>query len=199
MSAPRPHNRLRRALSAFWAEDRAAISFEFMIIFPTLLFLLVASFGYYEAFRSTSKTSKVAFAVNDIMSRHDAVDDVDMTNLFAVAEKMMPNTVTDLRMRITSVCFENGTYKVLWSYVNASTGTTPPAEMLDGDIPVGVMPTIEAQDSAIITEINGTWTPFMTLVGLRTRTIESRLVVRPRFVQIIPHSTLNPSNICPTS
>ncbi|MEL6765845.1 MAG: TadE/TadG family type IV pilus assembly protein [Pseudomonadota bacterium] len=195
----RPRRPLHRSLVAFWAADRGAISFEFMIIFPTLLIMLVASFGYFEAFRSTSMTSKIAFAVNDIMSRHDTVDTVDMQNLFAVAEKMMPPTITDLRMRVTSVCFENNTYKVLWSYVDAETGATTPAQMASADIPISVMPTVDAQNSAIITEIWGTWTPFMTLAGLAPRTVESRLVIRPRFVRIIPHDTLNPSNICPTS
>ncbi|MEL6481556.1 MAG: hypothetical protein AAFQ75_08915 [Pseudomonadota bacterium] len=199
MMIPRHRHTLRRAFAAFWAAERGAISFEFMIIFPTLLVMLIGSFGYFEAFRSTSMTSKIAFAVNDIMSRHDTVDNVDMQNLFAVAEKMMPPTVTGLQMRVTSVCYENSTYKVLWSYVDAEVGTTPPAQMASAEIPVGVMPTIDAQNSAIITEVWGTWTPFMTLVGLAPRTIESRLVIRPRFVRIIPHDTLNPSNICPTS
>ncbi|MEM9763684.1 MAG: hypothetical protein AAF968_14455 [Pseudomonadota bacterium] len=199
MTSPRNHHPLRRAFAAFWAAERGAISFEFMIIFPTLLVMLIGSFGYFEAFRSTSMTSKIAFAVNDIMSRHDTVDNLDMTNLFAVAEKMMPPTVSNLQMRVTSVCYENNTYKVLWSYVDAETGTTPPAQMASAGIPVAVVPNIDAQNSAIITEIWGTWTPFMTLLGLSPRTIESRLVIRPRFVRIIPHDTLNPSNICPTS
>ncbi len=178
-------------------DERGSISIEFMIVMPLLLFLTVSGLGFWDAFQSNSKTAKVAYAVSDIMSRYDVVDDSDMAYLYAVQDKMLSPDLDRRSLRISSICFEDGIHRVLWSYTSSSNDIAGPDALTDEEIPVEILPTMVPQDSVILTEVEARWQPHLN-VGIGSRTWRSELVSRPRFVKIIPHTTLNPSNICPS-
>lgn len=188
---------LRRLCRALLGDEGGSISIEFMVVMPLLLFLTTGGIAFWDAFHSNSQTAKIAYTISDIMSRHDAVDNTDMAYLHAVEEKMMAADLTHRTLRITSVCFEDDQYRVLWSYSAASGDTDKPEAMEDADIPLDRLPVLTPQDSVIITEVAAQWEPHFLNVGLGTKTWRSVLVSRPRFVKIIPHTALNPSNICP--
>jgi len=178
-------------------DDHGSISIEFMVVFPLLLFLSISGLGFWDAFQSNSKTAKVAYTVSDIMSRYTDVDDVDMTYLYSVQDKMLSPNLDRRSLRISSICFEDGNYRVLWSYTSNSADITDPGALTDEDIPVEIMPTMAPQDSIILTEVEARWQPTIN-VGVGDQTWRSELVSRPRFVKIIPHAALNPSNVCPS-
>ena len=186
-----------RLLDAFARDTRGSISIEFMVVMPLLLFLTTGGIAFWDAFHSNSQTAKVAYAVSDIMSRHDAVDDTDMAYLYAVQDKMMPADLDRRSLRISSICFEDGQHRVLWSYSSSSADMVPPPPLEDADIPVEALPAMAPQDSVILTEVEARWQPYFLNVGLGEKQWRSVLVSRPRFVKIIPHTGLNPSNICP--
>jgi len=48
-------------------DEIGSISIEFMIVMPLLLFLAVSGLGFWDAFQSKSKTTKIAYTVSDIM------------------------------------------------------------------------------------------------------------------------------------
>ncbi|MGF1552641.1 MAG: hypothetical protein ACFBWO_09095 [Paracoccaceae bacterium] len=177
------------------------MSLEFVIILPMLVGCLIAAIEAIEAFRAGSQFDKVSFAINDIMSRHDAVDDVDIQYLAALRDKMLPVRISSTRLRITSICFANEQYRVLWSFADEGEGSKGASSFhpLDDDtIPIGLMPTLKEQKSVILTEIEGEWnSPFGGIVTSQNR-LRTALVVNPRFVEVIPHATLNDSNVCPT-
>lgn len=180
-------------------DERASISIEFMIAMPLLLFLTTGGITYWDAFQSNSKTAKVAYTVSDIMSRHDVVDGTDMAYLYSVQDKMLAADLDRRALRISSICFEGGDYHVLWSYTASSADITTPDALTDEGIPVSILPEMEPQDSIILTEVQARWRPNFLNVGIAGQTWQSQLVARPRFVKIIPHTTLNPSNICPNA
>jgi len=177
-------------------DERGSISIEFVIVMPLLLFLAISGLGFWDAFQSKSKAAKIAYAVSDIMSRYDVVDDTDMAYLYSVQDKMLSPDLDRRSLRISSICFENGNYRVLWSYTASSNDIPGPDALEDVEIPVEILPTMAPQDSIILTETEARWQPHLN-VGVGSRTWRSELVSRPRFVKIIPHTTLNPSNICP--
>ena len=177
-------------------DGRGTISIEFMVVMPLLLFLTVSGLGFWDAFQSNSKTAKVAYAISDIMSRYDVVNDTDMAYLYNVQDKMLFPDLDRRSMRISSICFEDGNFRVLWSYTSSSNDIPGPDPLTDEEIPVEILPTMQPQDSVILTETEARWQPHLN-VGIGARTWRSELVSRPRFVKIIPHTTLNPSNICP--
>jgi Flp pilus assembly protein TadG len=178
-------------------DERGTISIEFMIVMPLLLFLTISGLGFWDAFQSNSKTAKIAYTVSDIMSRYDVVDDTDMTYLYAVQDKMLSPDLDRRSLRISSICFEDGIHRVLWSYTASSADIVDPGALTDEDIPLEILPAMAPQDSVILTELEARWQPHFN-VGIGSRMWRSELVTRPRFVKIIPHTTLNPSNICPS-
>ena len=180
----------------FLRNERGSISIEFVILMPVLLFLTTGGITYWDAFHSNSQTAKIAYTVSDIMSRHDVVDDTDMAYLYSMQDKMLSPDLDRRALRISSICFENGNYRVLWSYTASSNDIPGPDALEDVEIPVEILPTMAPQDSIILTETEARWQPHLN-VGVGSRTWRSELVSRPRFVKIIPHTTLNPSNICP--
>jgi len=187
----------RTLCSKLLRDERGSISIEFMIIAPLLLFLTTGGIAFWDAFHSSGQTSKIAYTLSDIMSRHDFVDDTDMAYLFNLENKMMAGDLDHRTLRITSVCFEDDTYHVLWSYTAGGDGVAMPEPMEDDRIPLDILPAMAPQDSVIITEISARWQPQFLNVGLTARTWRSVLVNRPRFVKIIPHTGLNPAKICP--
>ncbi|MDH3668285.1 MAG: pilus assembly protein [Paracoccaceae bacterium] len=191
-------DRLGETLRAF-ARDEGSISIEFMIAMPLLIFAVTGGLGYWDAFHSKTQVSRIAFTVNDIMSRHDAVDDTDMAYLASLTDKMMEGDLDQRILRITSICFEDDTHQVLWSFTAQSTDITGPGAMLDEEIPVTTLPEMQPQESVILTEVAARWKPHFVNTGIGEMQWSSQLISRPRFVNIVPHDTLNASNICPTN
>jgi hypothetical protein len=187
---------VRAALKGFLGNEHGSISIEFCVVFPLLLFLTTNGLAFWDAFQSNSKTAKVAYTISDIMSRYDAVTPTETAFLFALQNKMLPLDLTQQTMRITSICFEDGLYRVMWSYTAATDDTVAPDPMTDEFIPMALMPNLEPQDSVILTEIAAHWEPHLH-VGVQPMTWRSALVSVPRFHNMIPHTGLNPSNICP--
>ncbi len=178
-------------------DERGSISMEFVIVMPLLLFLVTGGITFWDAFQSNSKTAKIAYAISDIVSRYEVVDDPEMIALYGVQDKLLDPALDRRSLRISSICFENGNFRVLWSYTSSSNDIAGPDALKDEEIPVEILPTMAPQDSVILTETEARWQPQLN-VGVGSRTWRSELVSRPRFVKIIPHKTLNPSNICPS-
>lgn len=196
---PSAGRRLRACVEAFLRDERGSISTETVIVLPLMFFLVTAGLAYWNAFNSNSRTAKVAYVVSDIMSRYESVDSVDMTLVRNVHDKMLPGDVDRRRLRISSICIEDGVHRVLWSYTVSGDDITPWLELTDDDVPLDIMPTMAPQDSIIMVEHEARWSPRFLNVGLTGYTWRNRLVIRPRFVKIIPHDSLNPSNICPAT
>ncbi len=190
----RIQTRLRRFLRA---ED-GNISMEFTIIFPLLVFIITGSLVYWDAFRSNSQTAKLAHTISDIMSRHNgAVNNTDMAFLFDLQQKMLAGNLDQRTLRISSICFAQDDHQVLWSVSARSDDVDAFEPLIDTEIPVAILPTMQDQDSVLLVEVSARWQPIFGNVGLGEQVWRNRLVIRPRFVKFIPHETLNPSNVCP--
>ncbi|MEM8658705.1 MAG: hypothetical protein AAFV27_09885 [Pseudomonadota bacterium] len=184
-------------LPRFLRDEDGNATVEFMLIFPIIVLWLAYSFLFFDAFKSNTQTEKVAFAISDIMSRHDAVDATDLDYVTALQEKMLPWRVDRRATRISSICFEDGVYKVLWSHAKSDPDVTGFAPLTDQTVPLDIMPVMAAQDSVILTEVSARWSPVTSIGGLPTQVWSNALVDQPRYVRIIPHATLNPSTLCP--
>lgn len=190
-------SKLREAI----ADEEGAISVEFVITFPLLMFWFIGSFVYFDAYRSSSQTAKVAYAISDFMSRQeDAVTSEVVDKLVDLQTKMMPHRLEDLGLRITSICFveEEGAYKVMWSDARGVYKGAPMDELTDLDIPIDILPIMADQDSIILTEVYAVWSPHANWVGLTTLTWKNRPVIRPRFAGFLPYVDKNMDTLCPT-
>ncbi len=125
--------RLRQArdycLSAFGRDTRGSVSVETIIVLPMLLWALVATVVFFDAFRTRHQTHTAALAVSDMISRETEMLTTDfldgMNNVFDfLADARRPT-----RLRITSLIWSSALERpvVQWSY-----GTRGLAPLNDG-------------------------------------------------------------------
>jgi len=181
----------------FSTDDRGVIAMEFTIWLPFLVLWIALSFLFFDAYRSNSKTEKVAYAISDIVSRYEFVNNAIISDLVTMQDKLLPGRVDQRSLRISSICYEDDTYKVMWSFSDADEGVTGIDPLEDATIPTAILPAMADQDSIILTELRGRWTPITSIGGLADITWVNQLVTRPRFVQIVPHEELNDETDCP--
>ncbi|MEO1470629.1 MAG: hypothetical protein AAFV86_16405 [Pseudomonadota bacterium] len=189
---------LRRIHRRFGRDAGGAISFEFAVTFPLLMLLLISSFAFFDAFRTNALMAKIGYAINDIVSRFKEASPAAITEMALLQRKMTPFNVSAQQIRITNICMGPNGFRVFWSASEAEAGTTPLPILTDATIPLDIMPVLAEQESVMLTEIRGTWAPLIDGFGLTDREFSSELVIRPRFVRMMPHTTLAPGTpICP--
>lgn len=182
-------------------DDEGSLTVEFVVMFPLLVLWFAAAFQFFEAFRSNSQTAKVAYAIADMASREQDSDGMfdgdgneeigfrtnELQELFDVFVKMTPRRVNEERLRVSSVCFDDGgtddddtddAYRVLWSWVSDNVIMSP---LEDDDIPTSIMPIMKSQDTIIFVEASGRWNPVSTPFYKPGSLVwNNRIAVRPR-------------------
>lgn len=176
-----------------------SITLEFVILLPFLLGVMLGLVEFYNAWRAKTRFEKIGFVINDIMSRHDVVDEVDIAYLVELRDRMLPVTVAGAWLRISSVCFEADAYRVMWSVADGpdAAGGRSLVPLADGASLPAPMPRLDGQDSVVVTEVGGRWRSRLGGVTVTSIEFDSVQVGRPRFVRMIPHAAINASNLCP--
>lgn len=193
--------KLRQALR----NEDGTVSIEFVITFPLLALWFIGSFVWFDAFRSNSLTAKTAYTLSDMASRMGKEEDEpyatldELDALFTSHKVLLPPRIDDGWLRVSSICFNGSSYRVLWSYLGDDTYAAAIADpdddleprlgyLTDDTIPLEIMPPMSAHDSVILTETFATWTPLVDWVGLGAteKDWRNRLVTRPRYRVILP-------------
>ncbi|MEM6422762.1 MAG: hypothetical protein AAF698_09245, partial [Pseudomonadota bacterium] len=149
--------------------------------------------------RAADQHAKVAFAINDIVSRGEQVTTVDLEELVLLQRKMLPDTITGQALRVSSICLGDGVRRVMWSFVDTQEGGPAWRPMTQDTIPHDALPAMVEQDNVILTEMRGTWAPAISGFAVGQRTFESELAIRPRIVKMMPWEGVSPNNTCPRS
>ncbi|MEM7526771.1 MAG: TadE/TadG family type IV pilus assembly protein [Pseudomonadota bacterium] len=194
---------IRRSLSRFLRHDVGNLSLEFVITAPLLILLFFSCIAVFEAFRTYSQIAKVAYTVSDIASRfrpteaRPALVNADMQALFDMHKTLLPARIGDGWVRVSSICWNGDSHRVVWSYLGDDTFAAADADpdddleprllpMTDDDIPADIMPIMSTNDSIILTEIYASWTPISPVGKLDPLSFRHQLVTRPRFAQLLP-------------
>lgn len=196
-------------------DDDGTLTVEFVVMFPLLAFWFLGAITFFEAFRSNSLTSKVAYTISDIASKYGEGDNIadkgfktqDLMELFQIQQRMMPRRTSRGSMRISSICFwedkdetdgDDSKYRVLWSWVGDNGSGPSLNPLVDGDIPTEIMPVMADQDTVMFVEIYTNWKPISTMGGLmQPLTWTNRLVERPRVLpEGIPYLPNYPKTVC---
>ncbi len=185
------------AFGRFLRDETGSMSLELLVILPLFATILVASLAFWDGYRTKSQTAKIAYTASDIISRYDVIDDSSMGEVVAMIDKMLDPGLDHRIVRVSSICFADDRYTVLWSHATNSNDVTPVAPLTDAQIPVDFLPLLEDQESVILTEIHARWRPIFDYIGLTEQSWANTLVTRPRFKEIVPHQQLNDSTICP--
>ncbi len=178
-------NFMKTQFRTFLRDESGVVLAEFLILFPMLVWGLIALFAFWDVFRTINITQKAAYSIADLLSRQVVVKATFVDGLQNVLDFLTPN-VPASRMRITSIEWDEPTEKFLLLFsrspgnqVTALTATT--AQDL-----APFVPTLADSETVIVVE---TWVdyvpPFDTGVmnfamGIGNRTFTQLVVTRPR-------------------
>ena len=167
-------HRIRR----FWKDESAAIAMETVIITPVLAWCFIASFVFFDAFRTYNSSIKATYAVADLVSRQrNTLTEEDIDGYAGIFEHLVRNN-GDARIRVSQL-FYNGntdTFCVEWS--DATNGE---AELFTGNIPdiEELLPRVAHAERLILVQSFIPYQPVFD-TGLDVITFRNFTFTRPR-------------------
>ncbi|RYG93165.1 pilus assembly protein [Loktanella sp. IMCC34160] len=169
------HNFLRR----FRRDDQGSIAVEAILVFPVLFWAVLATFVYFDAFRSQSNNLKAAFTISDALSRESGyVTPEYLTSLHRLQEALTSSN-HDSRIRVTVIRYDEGAdaYNVVWSQQQGGANPLTTATLLSMRDRLPVMPDNEI---LILYENWIAYEPIFS-IGLDAFTFQNMVFTRPRF------------------
>ncbi|MDB9801548.1 hypothetical protein OAC01_01110 [bacterium] len=180
---------LKRQIGKFRKEEEGASqSVEFLLSFPLLVWALLATLQYFDAYRTQLISTKATITIGDMISREKGtIDSVyikgtsDLLNFLTIADDS-----PDLRISVVSWNASESKHKVVWSEFSGALGRLNDANI---NAYFDVIPIMGDGERTIIVETVTRYTPkFGTSIGqiFRVRGLEpmdmnSIQVIRPRF------------------
>ena len=175
-------------LRQFRDDESAFISIEAILIMPLLMWVFMALFVYWDAFRAENTSVKASFVLADMISRENQAVNAAYVNGMHSVFRFMVDTQEDTWIRVTSVQFRqsDNSYQVLWSRTtNATRAPIHTTATMAVNRPR--LPNLADTDTVIVVETWRRFTPPFT-VGLSRRTFDEFSVMRPRFLNPLPIS-----------
>lgn len=178
--------RCRLALRRFARDESGVITTETLLITPLLLWVFLALFVYWDAFRAQNTSIKASYVVADMISRENSAVNMAFINGMHSVFRYMVDTGEDTWIRVSSVRFNQAQnrYDVLWSrstnLTRAPNHSTTTMATLRPNLPI-----LADSDTLIVVETWRRFTPAFQ-VGLDRRTFHEIAVVRPRFLSPLP-------------
>ncbi|MFN3937545.1 MAG: TadE/TadG family type IV pilus assembly protein [Gemmobacter sp.] len=178
--------RAARLIRRFARDTRAAISVEALLVTPVLVWVFLAMFVYWEAFRAQNTHVKATDAIADMISRENTGINASYVDGMHTIFRFISDTPLDTALRVTNVQYRESddTYLVLWSR-SSNTGRAPVHTTATLAQHRDRMPIMADSDTLLVIE---TWRDFQPYfqVGLGNHTFYEFFVVRPRFLSPIP-------------
>jgi len=178
--------RFKNILRRFSGETTGSISVEFMLILPLLFWWYAASFIFYDAFSTHSKSVKVSYMISDILSRQTEIDNAYLDGLETFVKYM--TRVDGVWVRITSVQYSdvNG-YEVVWSYSTGTEAALVTSVLYSHQVVEDFLPIMASGETILLAETYVDYDPAYD-VGFLARTWSNVIVTRPRFAPQV-HNT----------
>jgi Flp pilus assembly protein TadG len=184
------------SLSRFARDESGSLSMEAVLMVPLLLWVILGTLVYFQAFHAQSLNVKVTYTIGDILSREDAPITPEYVDSMYALQGAMTGSSEPRKLRITAVTYRasDKTYRMVWSQVRG-TGVTAHTNSSLAQIANASLPVMADGQVTILTE---TWldhTPLFTnWMGLiRPRTFYEIMPTRPRAPQFCWNSSDNPA------
>jgi len=139
-------------LTACIRREDGSVTTEAVIIMPLLAAFYCATFVWFDAYRQKTLIMKASYAVSDVLSRQEEVDEPYLDDMRDVLDYMIPSNAPP-RMRIS----------LIRSVADAN-----------GDVDH------EPNDNVVVTETAVLYQPIFR-VGIKTKIYRNTIVTRPRF------------------
>ncbi|MEJ6479129.1 MAG: hypothetical protein QNL92_10670 [Octadecabacter sp.] len=167
-------------IKRFHREEEGGIAVEAVLIFPMLTWAYLATFVYFDAFRSQSTALKAAFTISDAISREgdDYITNAYITSLWRI-QRFLTSSNHRPKMRITVMSYDpdQDEYEVHWSVNKGGMGNLNDTKLnaLSDQLPV-----MHETEVAILVQTEVVYEPVFS-IGLEAFVFENLVVTRPRF------------------
>ncbi len=174
---------IRARLAAFRDDARGSLSVEAALILPLLCWFYVASFVWFDAFRTQNANLKASYTLADMLSREtDPITETYLKGLNKVYDYLTttrhPTYIRVTTVKCTDDCAtEARTLQVDWSY--ATEGRTKHTNATLGAFKDKI-PLMPQGDTVILLETFMAYEPLFN-AGLPAKSLENYIVTRPRF------------------
>lgn len=166
----------RSALRHFWNDDNGSITLEFVLWVPFLTFWAVFTLAVFHAMDNRADAAKATYTLADVISRQAEVDNAYINQISRLLDEVLPGSQNGATVRISSVPFEDGAYKVRWS---KCFGDIPP--LADADIPLGDFPFTGSGKEQLLVETYVPYLPIFDIGGLEPFVWTHKIVIEPRW------------------
>lgn len=170
---------LRRKLIRFGQDASGSIAVEAVVMLPVMLWVFLASFVYFDAFRQSTVNLKAANTIGDMLSRETAaVNDDYVTSMHSLMTFLTKeNADPALRVSVAMWDEEDNAYRLDWS--EGRGGQTALTESNLNAMRAS-LPTLPDNERIILVE---TWTTYKPAfnVGLKQEELYNRIFTSPRF------------------
>lgn len=182
-----PFPRLRR----FLRDEGGAMSIEFLLVFPLLVFVLMGAVVFFEGFRARANSVKATYTIADALSREhqEPITPEYLDNLYRLYGGLLPKERPET-MRVTVIEYDEDeeAYEVRWSESRGAGKRVVDADL----VPVAdeLIPDMYDGEVGIIVETVSRYSPAFG-VGIQPLSIRNTMILRPSFDRTLCWSTRN--------
>lgn len=182
-------------LHRFSKDRHASTSVEAVLILPVLIWGYLATFVYFDAFRTQNINLKAGYTIADMISRQTNTVNSAYVNGLNTVYDYLTDTADPTSIRVTSVFYDPATskYKVHWSYATKNQPTLSNSTI---NALAAELPNLTAFDYLIVVETNLDYTPLFNVAGISPRRFTQLIATRPRFANKVCYSNVIPAPAC---
>lgn len=176
---------MSRKSHGFLRSETGSVSAEAVIMLPIVLWAVMATFVFFDAFRVKTFSQKAAYTVADALSRETNPVTVNYVLGLSGLHDFLARTNNTTMMRVSSIGrdADDGSLLVVWSVpaAGAVALTTPVVNQFMAD----TLPDFPWGETIIYVETQIDYEPLFT-IGLPNMNFRQAIVTRPRFAPQIP-------------
>lgn len=182
-------NRLKKELARFSRGEEGTLSVEAVIIWPLLIYGMLATYTFFDVYRAKSLALKANYAVSDLLTRETNMINGDYINGIEKVYEFLtqPRNKSESWVRVTQVhcikeCATNGRkFVVTFSAATEGQPTYTNATVMDALNPI--LPLLAQGERAVVVETQTQYYPPVKEIftGIGPRPFRDTVVTEPRF------------------
>ncbi len=175
---------LLRQLRGFRQNTEGALTVEFMLLAPLLLWTFAAIYTFFDAFRQDAVNLKAAYTISDLVSRETTeLNETYIDSMYAMSQLLIrSDSATSIRISVVRWDEEDDRYYLDWSkergesFVEWTNATISEVEER--------LPVMPDQERVILVETRNDLEPAFK-VGLPSMDLDNFVFSRPRFAPLV--------------
>lgn len=162
------------------AEDGTVVV-EAVLVLPTLLWVTLAMFVYWDSYRSVNVIQKATYTISDALSREDNEIDGDYIDGLRNVMNYLLDGDQVAKIRVSSITWKtaDNDYSVLWSYSPGGQIPAMPVGLLADQDYQDKVPNLADGDTVIVVEAMVDFSPAFD-IGMNDLVIDEFIATRPR-------------------